>query len=1454
MKGRKRQPTKLRETAQLNTMVKQNKTWAEKRLLRDYKEIQENSVPTVGVTACPTDDNYFVWRGNLRGPEGTPYQGGVFHIEIVFPQLYPTEPPKIHLMTPLTHPNVFGKEICLDMLDGNDRVLYQGWTSGYTVQSVLIQLQSFLFEKPPKHSEEKIKREVKLANEFKDLSINHKGPLSPYPPFSTKEKDEDSFVMAITEKELLEEELVCFHTRLSLINDTTVLGAGISFSRLPRTGEIKDVSTTVDLLSNQAYMKCGVRHSLSNEKFTHFLPLYFGIQMDKTIFLVEHAISFICKGSTKKFASSQVLEVLTKMFKTLIVDMTNESLHHSYKSIRMLIYIHRLMMIFIEKYPEISETIDQCLAKFIDHPECRIKDETPDIGELLVYLTISKKYFWEDLKEAYLGEQLDRQILWIIREIPNLEKIKDSELEDAKLEASFKSTIVGFRITMLFKLFNTEIIEKTGKDFQKFAEFLDQRYCRLEESTEKDFKDAINTIFEVRSYVGYYSFVGKNVHDKKALASALDQAMKNSLEKKYHGDESDKNVIPKISEQATSFHRTLPNLMKYWDEKLQKLDKEGDEDFWKTLCLEKYEFISNKMRGSFGESTPKQLAEQMDMCRIYGISEDDDPLIKLNQQTFGNYNLKDIHGQKGFHEYKETMTWMELFIKLDFEGFLEVFPMMDNFKLLYDYLHAVNGKLSCLYLKIHSKIALKSGYYWYMVILSNLTSLEGLIIHDEELLLRPAFKYISKGFANFFKNGGKLKKLFLSQVNENTIQAGLYNILKNLPQLESICTYQCTLRHESGKAIGKILSDFKYMKELDFSGNSCDDTFVKEIADGLMRAKMLETLKLQRLYNCTEGIASILYSLAFSPRIRHIDLSHVPIGSDSRLCEALYKVLKISGSIEHLILNHTEAHEGLSKDFFICLGENKTLKSLHLDSKNKFKTTFAKYLGTAVAMNSKKDCSLETLSCSNGFSNNGLETFINSLYISEKDHERWYGDAVVAEKMSGSDLDLRWNFNIKHFNINQTILRCDISIATLKKYTNPKYPPLVRLFSSCMTHVDLNNSGLNSKRTMELLTTCLDNPLSKCKVTHLNLSKNGIDKEGSKIFCEALKKQFTIRSLDLSGNKLGVSGCKSIAHALKTNTSVVSLNLYSNQIDVDGARYLKETLLVNDTLEYIDVGSNRIRDKGLLEMAEGIIGNSTCALKSISMRYNFITDDGAEKFFDKILSSSKIERVFLKNNYLTDPFIVNLQKRLDDFEYKIFVDAFDKVKYLAQDKLVKSIWISPINALFTEQSITKFFQEDQECGLVKEVRMFKGSEKEGKQQENIYAFVEFEHENSVARSLRVASKKKSFLHGTRFKIFKAGTQQHSSTAPKAAKIPEKRNTGRGGAIFRAMQRGLTRGRGPIRGPARGRDFARPQRFTRGGFTAFSRGLNQRKRRRESSSSSETPTNNQATQRKRPKRL
>ena len=68
-----------------------------------------------GVRADPIDDNIRHLKGQLQGPSGTVYEGGVFTVDIVIPPQYPFEPPKMKFTTKVWHPNVSSQTgaICL---------------------------------------------------------------------------------------------------------------------------------------------------------------------------------------------------------------------------------------------------------------------------------------------------------------------------------------------------------------------------------------------------------------------------------------------------------------------------------------------------------------------------------------------------------------------------------------------------------------------------------------------------------------------------------------------------------------------------------------------------------------------------------------------------------------------------------------------------------------------------------------------------------------------------------------------------------------------------------------------------------------------------------------------------------------------------------------------------------------------------------------------------------------------------------------------------------------------------------------------------------------------------------------------------------------------------------------------------------------------------------------------
>ena len=85
------------------------------RMKREFQLLESD--PPHGVGAWAKGDSLTVLEAQLTGPRDTPYEGGTFLLEVIVPDRYPFEPPKIRFLTPVYHPNIdSGGRICLDTL------------------------------------------------------------------------------------------------------------------------------------------------------------------------------------------------------------------------------------------------------------------------------------------------------------------------------------------------------------------------------------------------------------------------------------------------------------------------------------------------------------------------------------------------------------------------------------------------------------------------------------------------------------------------------------------------------------------------------------------------------------------------------------------------------------------------------------------------------------------------------------------------------------------------------------------------------------------------------------------------------------------------------------------------------------------------------------------------------------------------------------------------------------------------------------------------------------------------------------------------------------------------------------------------------------------------------------------------------------------------------------------
>jgi ubiquitin-conjugating enzyme E2 D/E len=113
-----------------------------KRIQRELMEIQND--PPVNCSAGPINSSdLFRWEGVIFGPSDSPYSGGMFKLNIIFPTDYPFKSPTITFTTRIYHPNINSSgAICLDILKTQ-------WSPALTIGKVLLSICSLLTDPNP---------------------------------------------------------------------------------------------------------------------------------------------------------------------------------------------------------------------------------------------------------------------------------------------------------------------------------------------------------------------------------------------------------------------------------------------------------------------------------------------------------------------------------------------------------------------------------------------------------------------------------------------------------------------------------------------------------------------------------------------------------------------------------------------------------------------------------------------------------------------------------------------------------------------------------------------------------------------------------------------------------------------------------------------------------------------------------------------------------------------------------------------------------------------------------------------------------------------------------------------------------------------------------------------------------------------------------------------------------
>ncbi|CAM4815313.1 unnamed protein product [Rotaria magnacalcarata] len=497
----------------------------------DLRDLDRFPVPGLGV-CCPDESNPFLLHCNVLINDG-PYRDIMIHLVLHIPEDYPLTGPAGNIAPGLEFDSTYhshihfdgrnGHALCTDLLtnyashfrsidDGNAKQA-SGWSPGYTLSTALLQIVTFFAEPDLRHDPlpESI---IRLRNMVKTFQFQEEAKSTEIDDEKLKAERKH----AQRQRELLEK-LTCGVTKQNVIENNICLGYPLLVKR-NNYGKLQS-ETVLELISYDAYVaeiqKSGedkldyYEHlkfcSVTGKDYNHWLPIFINeahFQKGQTI--IQNSISVIYNGSALgsaryDFQPFVALKVLTALMNQSGVQLFNGEMFESKHAIEAYCHFLRLLMHFIDIFPELERNINKMVDNFMRHSQNRNKKVVPDIGEFLIQIALSNKYQFDEIRKYIYEEYFARQILWIERKgvVENLFDIKPRDLPNIFEAAKVSNHLL---------VFNLEMAETFI--FSGVKEYLDRSYGYPPDNIVEKFQQRLKAIKAIDRYSEFVRAVKMN--------------------------------------------------------------------------------------------------------------------------------------------------------------------------------------------------------------------------------------------------------------------------------------------------------------------------------------------------------------------------------------------------------------------------------------------------------------------------------------------------------------------------------------------------------------------------------------------------------------------------------------------------------------------------------------------------------------------------------------------------------------------------------------------------------------------------------------------------------------------------------------------------------------------------------------------------------------------------------
>ncbi|XP_061186101.1 uncharacterized protein LOC133194137 [Saccostrea echinata] len=509
--------------------VNQQRKRAMKRLMQDYEELQRE--PVENVSAMPLDANVFEWHCNFK------HDDIIYHLILFFTEKYPYDSPSAEFVpvgfrynSGATMPGKVGTKVCLNIFSDFAYIHTEwkdeksvGWSPGYTVQTILLNVVAFLAETQSGDyawMKDASDHNRKISKGFKcDCGHTYAKPLPAFdagkPEKSGKKTDKKGKQTKAAASGESVPDIIDYASKerfdksVKPKSNDDLFGYGLIVSGPPHRPALTTPCEFIKLESFEAMKKAiGTVKSVMKEDIKFFLPMYItpnhGSMIKETFEKCLNEVAAIlpkCKPN-KTPLKDLIIKVIPNLMSATVVEFSKGTQHTSENSLNGYFSLHRLFLWALDTYPELQEEIDSRLKVFIDDVSERSKKACPHIGEWLMLLAASFKYRWQDAAWAYLSESFKRNVMWYVKEDAKLGMLDTDK--DYRIRETLQRTLVSRKL-LAFQVLFLDIAMPKGKSKADLVKRYDNNLGFPTEEMVKQMKESVQLINNMKTYSDWFN-------------------------------------------------------------------------------------------------------------------------------------------------------------------------------------------------------------------------------------------------------------------------------------------------------------------------------------------------------------------------------------------------------------------------------------------------------------------------------------------------------------------------------------------------------------------------------------------------------------------------------------------------------------------------------------------------------------------------------------------------------------------------------------------------------------------------------------------------------------------------------------------------------------------------------------------------------------------------------------